>query len=108
MEQPQLDPRSELYSELCRVHQAAIDHAAEGGKGAERHADEGQPFEEQDWSLIDALFGEGFTLGQARKKYFEARRMAGNPQRQVHELLGAMNYLAMRVLSVEKDGGMDS
>lgn len=47
--------------------------------------------------------GVGFLLGQADKKTFEAHGMIkrGEPTRAVHELLGAINYLAGAIIFIE-------
>ena len=88
----------EEYETLRRVFQSALDYTTKG-KGQERHADPGVPFEGQDSMLIRSLFGSGYTLGQVRKKYMEGKRMGEQPLRQLHELLGAMGYLALEILA---------
>lgn len=68
---------------------------ASRGKGADRHAEKGEPFSDQLIMSIPKRLGEGgecFCLGQAAKKIFESRRLAPAPARA--ELLGAINYLA--------------
>lgn len=68
---------------------------ASRGKGADRHAEKGEPFSDQLIMSIPKRLGPGgecFCLGQAAKKIFESRRLAPAPARA--ELLGAINYLA--------------
>ncbi len=65
------------------------------GKGADRHAEKGEPFSSQLICEIPRRLGEGgecFCLGQAVKKIYESRRLP--PERARAELLGAINYLA--------------
>jgi hypothetical protein len=87
------------YIRLAAVLQAAYDQAARG-KGKERHASTGQPFEEQPMSAINRTLGsiDGF-LYQAAKKAQESRRLPyGRAQA---ELLGAINYLAGAVIALD-------
>ena len=87
------------YTSLAHVLQAAYDQASRG-KGRERHAVTGQPFEEQPMSSINRTLGsiDGF-LYQAAKKAQEARRLPyGRAQA---ELLGAINYLAGAVIALD-------
>lgn len=68
---------------------------ASRGKGADRHAEKGEPFSDQLIMSIPKRLGEGgecFCLGQALKKICESRRLA--PAHARAELLGAINYLA--------------
>ena len=68
---------------------------ASRGKGADRHAEKGEPFSDQLIMSIPKRLGPGgecFCLGQALKKICESRRLAPAPARA--ELLGAINYLA--------------
>jgi hypothetical protein len=87
------------YTKLSSVLKAAYDQAARG-KGKERHASDGQPFELQPMSAINQVLGsiDGF-LYQAAKKAQEARRLPyGRAQA---ELLGAINYLAGAVIALD-------
>jgi hypothetical protein len=86
------------YESLADVLGRAYAQAAEG-KGAERHG-QGQPFDEQPMQQLIRLYGIGFALGQAAKKAQEAQRLP-TVERQVAELLGAINYLAGAVIAVE-------
>ena len=68
---------------------------ASRGKGADRHAEKGEPFSDQLICAIPKRLGPGgecFCLGQALKKICESRRLP--PERARAELLGAINYLA--------------
>ena len=65
------------------------------GKGADRHAERGEPFSSQLICEIPRRLGAGgecFCLGQAVKKIYESRRLP--PERARAELLGAINYIA--------------
>lgn len=83
-----------LASVLVRAHEQAA-----AGKGAQRHA-QGQPFHAQPMQQLIKLYGIGFALGQAAKKAQEAQRLP-TVERQVAELLGAINYLAGAVIALE-------
>ena len=68
---------------------------ASRGKGADRHAEKGEPFSGQLIMSIPKRLGPGgecFCLGQALKKICESRRL--QPDRARAELLGAINYIA--------------
>lgn len=87
------------YESLADVLSRAYEQASEG-KGKERHASEGQAFEDQPMMAINQSLGsiDGF-LFQAAKKAQEARRLpAGRAQA---ELLGAINYLAGAVIALD-------
>lgn len=101
---PPLSQRREVdhrdgYEFLEAVLQRAYSQAAHG-KGAQRHA-QGQPFEEQPMQSLIRLYGVGFALGQAAKKSQEAMRLP-TTERQVAELLGAINYIAGAVIALER------
>ena len=89
------------YQSLRSVLQRAYDQAA-CAKGAERHANN-RPFHEQPMQTITATHGVGFPLGQVAKKIHEAQGMLdrGEAPKAVHELLGAINYIAGAVIFVE-------
>lgn len=93
----------EGYESLSDVLLRAFDQAATG-KGAERHAD-GKSFEDQPMQHIARRRGIGFILGQADKKSEEAQGMLdrGEKAKAVHELLGAIVYLAGAIIFIEKD-----
>ena len=84
------------YGRLEEVLAKAAEQAS-AGKGAERHAD-GQSFEEQPIMWIEREF-KSFQLGQAVKKIHESQRLA--PEAAARELLGAINYLAAKVIALE-------
>lgn len=85
------------YERLADVLSRAFDQAARG-KGKERHA-QGLPFHDQPMQNLIGLYGPGFAAGQAAKKAQEAMRMSR--QAKVHELLGAIVYLAGLVVYEE-------
>ena len=85
------------YEDLAAVLQQALDHA-QHGKGKERHNTHDAPFRGQHMlTECDAQGGIGFTIGQARKKAVEALHLPTR-ERQINELLGAINYLAGAVI----------
>ena len=86
------------YSDLFEVLRDALEEAQEG-KGAVRHGN-GLSFLEQPALTITRAVGLGFPLGQAMKKIQECQRM--EPDAAKRELLGAINYLAAAILSLEK------
>lgn len=85
------------YHKLFEVLMRAFEQAA-GGKGKERHAKEGVPFEEQPMSAINKQLGsvDGFIY-QAHKKSLESKRLPDG--RGQAELLGAIVYLAGAVIA---------
>lgn len=88
-----------MYQSLRRVLDMAYAQAAEG-KGAERHAG-GLPFEEQPMQTISRLLrSERGMAFQAIKKIQEGLNLP-TTDRKVHELLGAINYLAGIVIYLE-------
>ena len=91
------------YAGLADVLTRAYDQAAVG-KGAERHADN-KPFADQPMQHIARRRGIGFILGQADKKSEEAQGMLARGEREkaVHELLGAIVYLAGAIIYIEKE-----
>ncbi|MEY2686425.1 MAG: hypothetical protein RL375_623, partial [Pseudomonadota bacterium] len=89
------------YESLADVLERAYEQAA-AGKGAERHG-QGLSFDEQPMQQLIRLYGIGFALGQAAKKAQEAQRLP-TVERQVAELLGAINYLAGAVIALERGG----
>lgn len=85
------------YYSLADVLARAFDQAAKG-KGDERHAN-GLPFDQQPMQATAQKFGVGFLLGQATKKAEESQAMPHDAA--VHEILGAINYLAGAVIYLE-------
>lgn len=88
------------YTELKRVLSEAVAQAATG-KGKERHAVEGERFEDQQICQLGRWMGshQG-PVFQAVKKALESTRLP--PDLAKAELLGAINYLAAAVLLVEE------
>jgi len=74
-----------LYSSLENVLDMALDQASTG-KGKERHAEDGEPFEKQQICEITRRVGQGFPLGQAVKKIQESPRLVS--EHRINELLG--------------------
>lgn len=94
-----------LYTALENVYRSAFGQAA-FGKGKERHAGEGERFEDQFICQGQRDFGLGGGIFQAVKKCKEALGMVerGELDRARFELLGAMNYIAATVIVVEEKG----
>lgn len=86
------------YESLADVLQRAYDQASIG-KGKERHAN-GKAFDVQPMQDLIRLHGVGFATGQSSKKASEALGLP-TVERQVAELLGAINYLAGAVIALE-------
>ena len=87
------------YEELADVLYRAFNQAA-SGKGADRHARDGEAFRDQVMADMAKRFGVGALLGQAFKKSEESQRLPR--ERAVAELLGAINYLAGAVIALER------
>ena len=89
------------YESLRSVLLRAYDQAART-KGAERHAND-LPFHEQRMQTIAAKRGVGFLFGQVDKKTEEAQGMydRGETAKAIHEMLGAINYLAGAIIFME-------
>lgn len=94
-----IDMAAPGYECLANVLQMAYNQAAVG-KGVERHAAAGEPFDKQVMQIGAAKFGVGALLFQAFKKSEESQRLPHD--RAVNELLGAINYLAGAVIALEK------
>jgi hypothetical protein len=88
-----------VYNKLERVLTRAKGQASEG-KGKQRHAKEGEPFEKQKICEITRRVGIGYPLGQAIKKTIESKRLPRGAD--VEELLGAINYLAAAIIILEE------
>jgi hypothetical protein len=90
----------DLYSELRRVLELAV-HQAASGKGRERHAVEGERFEDQKIVQLGIWMrsAQG-QLYQAAKKATEASRLKPGAARA--DILGAINYLAAAFLVIEQ------
>ena len=91
------------YRELDRVLTEAAEQAAVG-KGKERHAEEGEPFEKQQICEIGRRLRGNPAAGplfQAVKKVYESGRLDAGPA--IAELRGAINYIAAAILIIEGD-----
>jgi hypothetical protein len=66
------------------------------GKGKQRHATTGKPFDRQPIMEIGRMVGPGYPAGQAQKKAQEALGMVrrGENDKAIAELHGAIVYLA--------------
>ena len=93
------------YISLGLVLQSALEQASKG-KGKERHASEGEAYEDQIICEVARRVGLGYPLGQAVKKIYEAQRLGGD--RGKAELLGAINYLAAAVIVMKEAGGAET
>lgn len=91
------------YISLGLVMQSALEQASKG-KGKERHASEGEAYEDQIICEVARRVGLGYPLGQAVKKIYESQRIGG--ERGVAELLGALNYIAAAVIVMRE--GMET
>lgn len=85
------------YEKLDDVLARAFKQASQG-KGKERHAND-FPFHEQPMQQVNRMVGVGFSHGQAIKKIVESQNMP--PEQAVHELLGAICYLAGSIITLE-------
>lgn len=79
------------YLSLAKVLNAAFEQAS-GGKGKERHAVDGEPFEQQKICEIARRVGVGGPAFQVVKKIEESMRLPY--PRNVAEVYGAINYAA--------------
>ena len=93
------------YDKLGEVLARAYAQAATG-KGKERHAREGERFEDQVIGDMAKRFGVGSLLAQAFKKSEESQRLPH--ERAVAELLGGIIYLAAAVIHMEKQHAKES
>jgi len=90
------------YTSLQRILDKAFEQAS-AGKGKERHATEGEPFEKQQIVEIGKRLKDNPAAGplfQAVKKIYESGRL--DDERGIHELYGAINYIAAAILMREK------
>lgn len=93
------------YEKLAEVLHQAYEQAAVG-KGDERHST-GQPFHEQPMQTISKLVGSGDGMAfQAIKKIQESIRL-NSDRAQIHELLGAINYIAGIVIFLQEGVGYE-
>ena len=93
------------YYALAAVLGDALEQASKG-KGKERHAPNGERFEEQRMLAISRLLNSERGMAfQVCKKVTEGIDLP-TTERKVAELLGAINYIAGMVIFLrEKDGG---
>jgi hypothetical protein len=94
---------------LYEVFMDAIEQATKG-KGV-RHGGDVTPFMSQPWTHYAKMHGDGFLTGQAAKKLEEAASnrglllsQNGNGNAYERELLGAIVYIGMAVLSNRSKG----
>lgn len=91
------------YEALAAVLDLALEQA-QAGKGAERHALAGEPYQDQQIvQLGEWLDSTAFAVGQACKKAIESTRLPHDRARA--ELLGAINYLAAAVIQLDRAAG---
>jgi hypothetical protein len=78
------------------------------GKGRERHGKD-DPFEEQLWAMIEKR-GLDFLRGQAVKKIDESQMFEdeGDNEKAIKELIGALNYIGMKVVALRKKQVVDA
>ncbi len=100
------DTEDPNYVALARILKLAYDQAATG-KGKERHAHEGQLFQNQAIMTLQHELGSNhFSIGQACKKSLESVRLP--PAGAKREILGAIVYLAAAYLKIEADESKSS
>lgn len=89
----------ERYRYLRRIFADALDQA-QSGKGKDRHALPGENFQDQQIvKLCLWMQSNHGDIFQAAKKAIESTRMEYAAAR--HELLGAINYLAAAVITLD-------
>ncbi len=90
---------NEEYAALHDVLMRAYKYVSEG-KGKERHAGNGERFEDQQIVQLGVWMGSNhFQLGQAIKKLLESTRLP--PKQAIHEIIGAIGYAAAGVVHIE-------
>lgn len=95
------------YEKLQNVLGDALEQAS-SGKGKERHAKPGEPFENQKICEISRrLVGHPAAgpLFQAVKKIYESGRLEGD--RGISEILGAVNYCCAAIILMKEVGNND-
>ena len=92
-------PPADAYEKLKDVLATALQQASQG-KGKERHDVLGENFEDQPIMWIEKQF-KSFQIGQAVKKIHESQTLP--KERAIAELLGAINYLAAKVIDLENN-----
>lgn len=92
--------RLQKYESLITVFEKSLEQASKG-KGFERHSN-GLAFEEQPMQTMSGLLGTHCgLLFQAIKKIQESTRL--DKDKAIHELLGAINYIAGAIIFLEKN-----
>lgn len=92
------------YANLARVLVDALEQSSRG-KGKERHATD-EPFEDQKICVMNRWLRGSPVAGalfQATKKCFETAGFS-DPDRAIHELRGAINYIAAAIILLEEIG----
>lgn len=86
------------YEDLLSILGEAYNQSVHG-KGKERHAGTGKPFDRQPIMEIGRMTGLGYPTGQAQKKIQEAVTMfnRGNRDAALRELLGTIVYTAAAI-----------
>jgi hypothetical protein len=93
-------PYQTLENILAEAH-----HQASQGKGKDRHAIDGERFEDQQICEIGRRLKGNPAAGplfQAVKKVYESGRLGGEAG--VRELLGAVNYISAGIILLREDG----
>jgi hypothetical protein len=91
------------YESLAAVLDEALDQA-QYGKGRERHASDGEAFEDQQIvQLGEWMDNGGFAVGQVCKKALESIRLDDDAA--IRNLLGAINYAAAEVIRRRRKAG---
>lgn len=93
------DPYQTLETILAEAH-----HQASKGKGKDRHALDGERFEDQQICEIGRRLKGNPAAGplfQAVKKVYESGRLGGEAG--VRELLGSINYIVAGVILLRED-----
>ena len=91
------DKTAKQYDSLTQILSEALNHASQG-KGHVRHGSD-EPFENQVSCEITQRLSKSpvaYPLGQAVKKIYETTVLDKNAQ--IHELLGAINFLAIAII----------
>lgn len=90
------------YKKLRKVLEQAV-HQASHGKGSNRHALPGEPWEDQQICEITRRLSKSPVAGplfQAVKKCYESSRLPKD--RAIAELYGAINYITAAVIVLEE------
>lgn len=99
-----MDARPE-YAALAGVLGEALEQAQDG-KGKERHAEAGEPFEDQIILEVTRRLHKSpvaFSLGQAVKKIYETVNLGDYDA--MDELRGAINYIGAAIIRYKELAG---